>query len=58
MIRLIKSVTAIMALLLVSSCAMEELVDKKEVVGKYTYVFHGSNTPESKVSIGDKTDGK
>ena len=47
----------VLSLVLVNSCAMDELVDMDEETGKYTYVFRGSNTPESKVSIGDKTDG-
>ena len=48
----------ILALLLVPSCAKEELVDVNIPTGKYTYVFEGRNGRDSKVSIGDETDGK
>lgn len=36
----------------------DELVDNTISMGNYTYVFEGSNVADSKISVGDKTDGR
>lgn len=40
------------------SCQKDELVDESGQTGQYTYIFGGSSSPESKITIGDKVDGK
>lgn len=43
--------------LLLSSC-QEEIADPNAPQGKYTYLFEGMNSPESKISVGDKVNDK
>lgn len=45
-------------LLMLTSCVAEELWDQNVQTGRYTYVFEGSNVSDTKISIGDKTDGR
>lgn len=44
--------------LFATACVIEEIVDNSVPTGRYTYVFDGVCFPETKVSVGDKVDGR
>lgn len=56
--KLRESVLSVFLLFLIFSCQKEEVVDDASPAGKYTYVFSGLCSSESKITIGEKSDGR
>ena len=56
--KLWRFVLSVFLLLLTFSCQKKEIMDDNVSTGKYTYVFSGLCSSESKIAIGEKSDGR